>query len=38
MKMMGILDSDTLRPPLAPMTDANREKLRAILVECALIT
>jgi 4-hydroxy-tetrahydrodipicolinate synthase len=37
MKMMGILESDTLRPPLAPMTDPNREKLRAILKECGLL-
>ena len=37
MKMMGILESDTLRPPLAPMTEANREKLTAILRECRLI-
>ena len=37
MKMMGILESDTLRPPLAPMTEGNREKLRAILKECGLL-
>jgi 4-hydroxy-tetrahydrodipicolinate synthase len=37
MKMMGILESDTLRPPLAPMTPANRTKLEAILKECALL-
>jgi 4-hydroxy-tetrahydrodipicolinate synthase len=37
MKMLGILESDTLRPPLAPMTDANREKLRGILKECGLL-
>ncbi|MDQ3280660.1 MAG: 4-hydroxy-tetrahydrodipicolinate synthase [Acidobacteriota bacterium] len=37
MKMMGILEDDTLRPPLAPMTEANREKLRAILKECDLL-
>ncbi|HEX8618966.1 MAG TPA: 4-hydroxy-tetrahydrodipicolinate synthase [Thermoanaerobaculia bacterium] len=37
MKMMGILESDTLRAPLAPMTAANREKLRAILKECGLL-
>ncbi len=36
MKMMGILENDTLRPPLAPMTDANRAKLAAILRECGL--
>jgi 4-hydroxy-tetrahydrodipicolinate synthase len=37
MKMMGILESDTLRPPLAPMTEPNLEKLRAILKECELL-
>ena len=37
LKMMGILDSDTLRPPLAPMSDANRRKLESILRECDLI-
>jgi 4-hydroxy-tetrahydrodipicolinate synthase len=37
MKMMGILSSDTLRAPLAPMTDTSREKLRGILKECGLI-
>ena len=35
--MMGVIESDTVRPPLAPMTDANREKLRAILQECGLL-
>jgi 4-hydroxy-tetrahydrodipicolinate synthase len=37
MVMMGILESDTLRPPLAPMTDANQRKLREILEECDLV-
>jgi len=37
MKMMGILQSDTLRPPLAPVTDANRKKLESILRECRLL-
>lgn len=37
MKMMGILESDTVRSPLAPITDANRERMRAILQECGLI-
>jgi 4-hydroxy-tetrahydrodipicolinate synthase len=36
MKMMGILESDTLRPPLAPLTEASRTKLEAILRECGL--
>ncbi|MGZ8868312.1 MAG: 4-hydroxy-tetrahydrodipicolinate synthase [Thermoanaerobaculia bacterium] len=33
MAMMGILESDTVRPPLAPITDASRKKLEAILKE-----
>ena len=37
MKMMGILESDTVRAPLAPMTDANRDRMRAILTECDLL-
>jgi 4-hydroxy-tetrahydrodipicolinate synthase len=37
MKMMGILESDTVRPPLAPITDANRKKLEGILKECGLL-
>ena len=37
LKMMGILESDTVRPPLAPITDANRKKLEAILRECGLL-
>ena len=37
LKMMGVLESDTVRPPLAPMTDANRERMRAILTECDLL-
>ncbi len=36
MKMMGILESDTVRSPLAEITSANREKMRAILRECEL--
>lgn len=36
MKMLGLLDDDTLRPPLAPLTAASREKLRQILSECRL--
>jgi len=36
MKMLGIIPSDTVRPPLAPITDANRKKLEAILRECGL--
>jgi 4-hydroxy-tetrahydrodipicolinate synthase len=37
MKMLGILENDVLRPPLAPMTDGNRERMRAILTECGLL-
>lgn len=37
LKMMGVLSSDTVRPPLAPMTEGNREKLRGILKECKLL-
>jgi 4-hydroxy-tetrahydrodipicolinate synthase len=37
LKMMGVLESDTVRAPLAPMTDANRDRMRAILVECGLL-
>jgi 4-hydroxy-tetrahydrodipicolinate synthase len=37
LKMMGVLESDTVRAPLAPMTDANRDRMRAILKECGLL-
>jgi len=37
MKMMGILDNDTVRSPLAPIADANRKKLQQILAECGLL-
>jgi len=37
MKMMGILESDTVRPPLAPVTEASRRKLEVILRECGLV-
>src|SRR5688572_31021219 len=37
LKMMGILESDTVRSPLAPITDANRKRLEAILRECELL-
>jgi len=37
MKMMRILENDTVRPPLAPLTDANRKKLESILRECELL-
>lgn len=35
--MMGVLSSDTVRPPLAPLTNASREKMRGILKECGLV-
>ena len=37
LRMMGVLESDTVRPPLAPMTAANRDRMRAILEECELL-
>jgi 4-hydroxy-tetrahydrodipicolinate synthase len=37
LKMMGVLESDTVRPPLAPITESNRIKLEGILRECGLI-
>lgn len=37
MKMMGILENDTVRPPLAPLTDANRQKLESVLRQCELL-
>ena len=37
LKMMGILESDTVRPPLAPISAANRQKLESILKECKLL-
>jgi 4-hydroxy-tetrahydrodipicolinate synthase len=37
LKMMGVLENDTLRPPLAPLTDASREKMREILRESGVL-
>ena len=37
MKMMGILASDVVRSPLAPITGASRKKLESILRECDLL-
>ena len=37
MKMMGILQNDTVRLPLAPIGEANRKKLELILRECKLL-
>ena len=36
MKMLGIIPNDTVRSPLAPITEANRKKLEAVLRECGL--
>ncbi len=36
-KLLGIIDSDTVRSPLAPIAKGNREKLEAILRECGLL-
>jgi 4-hydroxy-tetrahydrodipicolinate synthase len=38
LKMMGILENDTVRSPLAPITEANRKKLEAILDEVHALT
>jgi 4-hydroxy-tetrahydrodipicolinate synthase len=35
-KLLNIIPTDTVRSPLAPITDANRKKLEAILKECGL--
>jgi 4-hydroxy-tetrahydrodipicolinate synthase len=37
LKMLGVLENDTVRAPLAPMTDANRERMHAILRDCGLL-
>ena len=37
LKMMGILENDTVRSPLAPITEANRKKLQAVLAECDVL-
>jgi 4-hydroxy-tetrahydrodipicolinate synthase len=36
MKMLGILENDTLRPPLAPLTAGTRSRLAEIIRECGL--
>ena len=36
-RMMGILDSDTVRSPLAPISEANRKSLQKILEEAGLL-
>lgn len=35
-KMLGLIPTDTVRPPLAPITESNREKLSEILEQCGL--
>lgn len=37
LQMMGVIASDAVRSPLAPMTDVNRLKMRSILEECGLL-
>jgi 4-hydroxy-tetrahydrodipicolinate synthase len=37
LKMMGVLQSDTVRPPLSQMSGANRTRLADILKECGII-
>jgi 4-hydroxy-tetrahydrodipicolinate synthase len=36
-KLLGIIENDTVRSPLAPISKGNREKLAAILRECGLL-
>jgi 4-hydroxy-tetrahydrodipicolinate synthase len=36
MKMLGLIPTDTVRPPLAPLTEANRKKMESILRQCGL--
>ena len=36
MQMLGILDNDVVRSPLAPISDANRKTMQNILRECEL--
>lgn len=36
MKMLGILSTDVVRSPLAPLSEASRTRLREILEECGL--
>jgi 4-hydroxy-tetrahydrodipicolinate synthase len=35
-KMLGLIPNDTVRPPLAPIGESNREHLYAILEQCGL--
>jgi len=36
MKMLGVLENDDVRSPLAPITETTRGRLEAILRECKL--
>jgi 4-hydroxy-tetrahydrodipicolinate synthase len=36
-KLLGIIDSDAVRPPLAPITEGSRKKMEAILREAGLL-
>lgn len=36
-KLLGIIESDTVRPPLAPLTEGSRKKMEAILREAGLL-
>jgi 4-hydroxy-tetrahydrodipicolinate synthase len=36
-KLLGIIEDDGVRPPLAPVTAASRTKLETILHECGLV-
>jgi 4-hydroxy-tetrahydrodipicolinate synthase len=36
MKMLGLIPTDTVRSPLAPLTEANRKKMESILRQCGL--
>ena len=35
-RMLGLIPSDNVRPPLAPITEANRRQMQAILEACGL--
>ncbi len=36
LKMLGVIPTDFLRAPLAPVTDASRDRLQEVLAECNL--
>lgn len=37
LKMMGVIENDTVRPPLAPMRQASLDAMRTLLGECNLL-